>query len=135
MTTNHSDDLRAALSRADKANSAPMNRSRSVQHRQEYLPVEHMSALIVERLAIRRVDIKVEVAAFIDHHFETRTDLDGTVLKLSREKLVEELTVLFYGLEERASQIEDQFPETNGKTSSTPRQSLKGDPGSSEHAE
>lgn len=94
-------DLRAALENADKAGSYSLPTGRSI--------VEQLDrgTMIVQRLPINRVDIKVEVAAFIDHHFINRTSNDGTVLQLSKERLTEELTNLFHSLETRASDIDN----------------------------
>lgn len=105
------DDLRAALNNADRGNAEPLPMlGQGIAHRRNSQPAGPMgNALLVERLPIRRVDVKVEVAAFIDHNFLSRTEMDGTVLHLSRERLIEELTALFCGIEERASETGEQF--------------------------
>lgn len=99
-------DLRTALERANVGGSHSLPaepRGNSVVEQLE------RGSMLVQRLPIKRVDIKVEVAAFIDHHFMSRTVNDGTVLVLSKETLVEELTTLFHSLEQRSSDIDSSF--------------------------
>jgi hypothetical protein len=104
-----SNQLRDALDRANKESSHPM--SRSLVGRQIGTVVPSPGSMIVERLKINRVDIKIEVSAFVDRHFIARTGNDGTILELSKERLVEGLTDLFSGLEEIASNIMDDEPK------------------------
>lgn len=99
-------ELRIALARAEGNNTRPLGYPALLPHVKQ-LPVEAPGTMIVERLPINRVDIKIEVSAFIEHHFLSRTANDGSIISLSKESLIEELTGLFYALEERSSQIED----------------------------
>jgi hypothetical protein len=55
------------------------------------------------RRMLRRVDIKVQLLSYIDSQFRQRTTSDGTILAVSREKLVEELTDLMVELDERVT--------------------------------
>lgn len=102
-------ELLEALGRADKESSQPLGRS-LVNHSKGSVTLSP-SSMIVERLKITKVDIKIEVSAFIERHFIGRTQNDGTIIELSKEKLIENLTELFYGLEENASNIKEDNPK------------------------
>ncbi len=102
-------ELRQALQRADSnaRGSMGLGLPAIMPYMSHQLAIDTPGTMIVERLPITKVDIKVEVAAFIEQNFISRTGQDGTIISLSKEILVEELTGLFYALEERSSQIDD----------------------------
>lgn len=54
-----------------------------------------------ERRRLGRADVKVALLGYIDSHFHNRTTRDGTILNVSRELLVEDLTSLIMEMEDR----------------------------------
>jgi len=93
--------LRRAMDRAGDI----AQRGLRAQPRNEEGPMEMTEADIVDRRAsIRRVDIKVAMVSYIDSVFRSRTPQDGTIVGVSREQLLQELTELVVELDERAMQ-------------------------------
>lgn len=56
----------------------------------------------LERRPIRRVDAKLSILHYVDSVFRQRTSHDGSVLGVSREQLIEDLTGLIVELDNRA---------------------------------
>lgn len=56
----------------------------------------------LERRPIRRVDAKLAILHYVDSVFRQRTSHDGSVLGVSREQLIEDLTGLIVDLDNRA---------------------------------
>lgn len=108
MTTDNRGDLRRALQRADVPDHSAL----------EALGIGQSASLLdpgkmvpVTRMPILKVDIKLEVAAFIDRYFTGRTVTDGTILSLSKENLVEQMSQLFHSIEQRAGETGERFSQ------------------------
>lgn len=112
----HSSHLQDVLKRADKPHYSSMG-GLPVRHSDSGTLQLSNSDALVERLPIQKVSIKLEVANYIDRVFATRTQQDGTILVVSKETLIEELTRLFVSLEDQASQIDHLANhKANGKS-------------------
>lgn len=106
MTNRNTGDLRSALQRADVPDYASLPAGivggpTLLEAPGQMIPVQ--------RMPIPKVEIKTEVATFIDRVFVGRTGSDGTILSLSKENLVEHLTGLFHSLEQRSAEMGDRF--------------------------
>lgn len=100
-------NLRAALERASAGGaSAPIGRLPQITGFPGEV-AESPGDMVVQRLAIPRVRIKQEVAAYIERNFLSRTNVDGSILGPSKETLIEELTGLFHTLEDQAGYIDE----------------------------
>lgn len=115
------DNLRVALARADAGGqSAPIGGGRTLPRIADYSAnvVEDPGDMIVSRLAIPRVKIKQEVASYVEMAFLSRTNMDGTILRPSKESLIEELTGLFHMLEQNSGYIDEPKPARRAAPSS-----------------
>lgn len=63
-----------------------------------------------ERRRLGRADVKVALLGYIDSHFHNRTTRDGTILNVSRELLVEDLTSLIMEMEDRLFEAAGPLP-------------------------
>jgi len=120
MSSDHRSNLHEALARASVNSSLPIGGAGIGGSRVPALQLEPEDMMTVERFPIAKVTIKVEVASFVDRYFLSRTSNDDTVLAISKENLIEQLTTLFSGLEERASRIEERFPVNKPEKQSRP---------------
>ena len=107
-----SGDLRSALrnAEADDGHAMPVQLGSGLGS--PPMELTHRDIVPVPRMPIMKVQIKTEVAAFIDRNFLARTASDGTVLGLSKENLVEHLTGLFHSLEQQSAEMGERFPKT-----------------------
>lgn len=97
--------LRQAMNRAGNvANNVMRAATRAQPPQGDNLEMTEMDVVSPDRRTIRRVDIKVSLVSYIDSVFRARTPQDGTIVGVSREQLLQELTELFVELDERASQ-------------------------------
>lgn len=105
-------DLRSALRNAEVEGDHAMPVPHGFNINLPTLELGTREMVPVTRMPIMKVEIKTEVAAFIDRHFMTRTASDGTILALSKENLVEHLTGLFHSLEQRSAETGERFPKS-----------------------
>lgn len=108
-------DLRSMLRNADAESDHAMPVPHGLNLGMSSLPAMELTSrdmIPVPRMPIMKVQIKTEVAAFIERHFMSRTSADGTILGLSKENLVEHLTGLFHSLEQQSAEVGERFPKT-----------------------
>ena len=104
-------DLRSALAAASAGPGAPMGSrlpvATGLASDAEYPVNLNPGDMVLPRLVIPRVKIKQEVAGYIESCFLSRTNIDGSVLKPSKEQLIQDLTELFHNMEEQAGYIDE----------------------------
>jgi hypothetical protein len=92
--------LRTAMSRAGEAASGVVNRMKSLATAADE-PLE-LTEIVDDRRLLNRVAVKTEVLSYVSSVFRQRTSTDGTILAVSYEQLVQELTDLVLGLDSKA---------------------------------
>lgn len=113
----HMNDLRTALDRASAGNAAPMGRALPTLTGLSTESTDVPGDMITPRLVIPKVRIKQEVAGYVESNFLSRTNVDGSILRPSKEQLIEELTGLFHMLEEQSGYIDEPKPRRSNSAS------------------
>jgi len=101
--------LRTAMDRAGDIAGRALGRGRNGEE-----PYE-LTEMADDRRPMGRVAAKLEVLSYIDAIFTRRTPTDGTIVAVSRERLIEDLTDIFMKLDntllEASPQKKPNIPE------------------------
>lgn len=104
--TSYRSELSAALNRAGSAVSLTGSAGEEPEILREdaVIAASGVGPVSTVPTALRKVDVKYEVAGYIEHCFTCRTTEDGTILSVSKERLVEDVTRLLMELVERKNE-------------------------------
>lgn len=95
--TEQDNPLRTAMSRAGSTTRRALDGLMRGNRTGEPFALEEAP----DRRRLGRADVKVAFLGYIDAHFHNRTTRDGTILNVSRELLVEDLTSIIMEMEDR----------------------------------
>ncbi len=73
---------------------------------------------LADRRGLRRIDAKLAMINYVEAKFRQRTASDGSILAVSKERLIEELTEVVMELEDRMNPV--QPIKTEPRANATP---------------